>query len=276
VLTTVALVVIAGVGAGALGALLGIGGAILIVPIVHVGLGHPIFTAATVGLMTVIGTSIAVSSSPGAQRILNVRLALVLLVASVAGALGGVHAVKSIVSERAAELTYGITSVTIAVVMLQRLERRNITRGDLVAGGLLDGCFDEQESGCRVWYRVRRMPLALTAAGAAGVVSSVVGVGGGMIIVPVLNAWCGVPLRVAAVTSAFMIGVTAVPGVVGHYQLGHLTTPELAAGAVLGVLVGARLGLWLSDRAPVRYLKLLMAGLLMAVGTIYLFRGTLW
>jgi hypothetical protein len=275
VLTTVALVLFAGVGAGALGALLGVGGAILIVPIVNVGLGYPIFTAASVGLMTVIGTSIAVSASPETQRILNVRLALVLLVASVAGALGGVHAVKWLVSERAAELTYGITSVAIAFVMLQRLERRNISKGELTGGGPLDGCFDELESGCRVWYRVRRMPLALTAAGVSGIVSSVVGVGGGMIIVPVLNSWCGVPLRVAAVTSAFMIGVTAVPGVVGHYQLGHLTTPELAAGAVLGVLAGARLGLWLSDRAPVRYLKLLMATLLVIVGAIYLFRGSL-
>jgi uncharacterized membrane protein YfcA len=95
-----------------------------------------------------------------------------------------------------------------------------------------------------------------------------------MILVPVLNAWCGVPLRVAAVTSAFMIGVTAVPGVVGHYQLGHLTTPELAAGAVLGVLAGARLGLRLSSRAPVRYLKLLMAGLLVTVGLMYIVRGS--
>jgi hypothetical protein len=275
VLATVALVLLAGLGAGALGALLGVGGAVLIVPLVHVGLGYPIFTAASVGLLTVIATSVAVSSAAETQRILNVRLALVLLVASVAGALGGVHAVRSVVSERSAELIYGITSVAIAIVMLQRLERRNIASIELVGGGPLDGCFDEYESGCRVWYRVRRLPLAVAAAGVAGVVSSVVGVGGGMVVVPVLNAWCGVPLRVAAVTSAFMIGVTAVPGIVGHYQLGHLTTPELAAGAVLGVLAGARLGLWLSDRAPVRSLKLLMAGLLTIVGTLYLLRGGL-
>ena len=272
-LATVALVVIAGVAAGALGALLGVGGAILIVPLVHVGLGYPIFTAATVGLMTVIGTSIGVSSSPDAQRIANVRLALLLLIASVAGALAGVHAVRSFVSEQAAELTYGISSLVIAFVMLRRLERRNITRGELVEGGPFDGCFDELESGCRVWYRVRRLPLAIAAAGVAGVVSSVVGIGGGMIIVPVLNAWCGVPLRVAAATSAFMIGLTAVPGVIGHYQLGHLTAPELAAGSVLGVLAGTRLGIWVSDRAPARWLKLLMAGLLVVVGVIYLLRG---
>jgi hypothetical protein len=94
-----------------------------------------------------------------------------------------------------------------------------------------------------------------------------------MIVVPILNAWCGVPLRVAAMTSAFMIGITAVPGVLGHYQLGHFTTPELAAGSVLGVLVGAHLGLRLSLRAPVRTLKLLMAALLVCVGLLYLYRG---
>jgi uncharacterized membrane protein YfcA len=275
VLTTVALVGLAGIAAGTLGALLGIGGAILLVPIVHIGLGYPIFTAATVGLMTVLGTSVSVSSATASQRLVNVRLALVLLVAAVAGALGGVHAVTAFVSERAAELVYGFSSVAIAMVMLWRLDRRNITVGELAASGPLDGCYDEYESGCRVSYRVRRLPLAIAAAGLAGMLSSIAGVGGGMVIVPVLNSWCGVPLRVAAVTSAFMIGVTAVPGLVGHYQLGHLTTPELAAAAVLGVLAGARAGLLVSDRSPVRNLKLLMAGLLAAVGTLYVVRGSL-
>lgn len=268
----VGLVLVAGVTAGALGAMLGVGGAVLLVPIVNVWLGYPIFTAATVGLATVVGTSVSVSFAPALRPFLNARLGLVLLVASVTGAVGGVQAVSLFVSERAAELTYALTSIGIALMVLARLERRNITTGSPADLGPLDGCFEEPGRAELVFYRVRRLPVALSAAATAGVVSSIAGVGSGMIVVPVLNVWCGVPLRVAVVTSAFMIGLTAVPGLVGHYQLGHFTTPELAAASVVGVLAGGRLGLRLSLRAPVRRLKLLMACLLLGVGVLYLAR----
>jgi uncharacterized membrane protein YfcA len=87
----------------------------------------------------------------------------------------------------------------------------------------------------------------------------------------VLNSWCGVPLRAAAATSAFLIGITAVPGVIGHSRMGDLTLPALAAAAVLGVFAGTRGGLWVSARAPVRSMKTLMAGILAVVGVWYFF-----
>ena len=74
-------------------------------------------------------------------------------------------------------------------------------------------------------YRVKRLPLALAASFVAGNVSSLLGIGGGFIKVPVLNAWCGVPLRAAAATSAFMIGVTATAGAVIYYGHGARAGP---------------------------------------------------
>ena len=85
-----------------------------------------------------------------------------------------------------------------------------------------------------------------------------------------LNSWCGGPLRAAAATSAFIIGITGVPGIIGHYQAGHLTLPTLAAASVLGVLVGTRGGLWLSTHAPVKTMKILLAVILAVVGGWYL------
>ena len=79
-------------------------------------------------------------------------------------------------------------------------------------------------------YRFKRLPLALAASFVAGNVSSLLGVGGGFIKVPVLNAWCGVPMRAAAATSAFMIGVTATAGAIIYYGHGVLV-PGLAAAA---------------------------------------------
>ena len=96
--------------------------------------------------------------------------------------------------------------------MLTRLQRRNVILDPSVDPGVLGGRFYEDESGGIVTYRVKRLPVAIAASFVAGNVSSLLGIGGGIIKVPVLNAWCGVPLRAAAATSAFMIGVTATAG----------------------------------------------------------------
>jgi hypothetical protein len=270
---SILVVMLAGVVAGVLGALLGVGGAILIIPVLNLGLGLPMFNAATVGLFTVIGTSTSVTTAASARELINVRLALVLLIASVLGALSGVHAIKSFISERTAEIIFGAAALIVAVVMIRRIDTRNIITSGTTDIGRFGGRFHEMESGGVVSYRVRRLPVALSASFIAGAVSSITGVGGGTVIVPALNSWCGVPLRAAATTSAFMIGMTALPGVVGHYQLGHLATPHFAAAAVLGVLAGARGGLWVSRWTKSRALKLLMALLLLLVGMRYLVFG---
>jgi uncharacterized membrane protein YfcA len=90
--------------------------------------------------------------------------------------------------------------------------------------------------------------------------------------VPALNAWCGVPLRAAAATSAFMIGVTATGGAVIYYGHGDLQ-PLAAAPAVLGVQLGSWAGLHLVDRVSARWLKVLMAAVLVVVAVLMFIRS---
>ena len=97
----------------------------------------------------------------------------------------------------------------------------------------------------------------------AGVVS-ILGIGGGVLKVPALNAWCGIPVRVAAATSALMIAATAVVGAINYFIRGDII-PELAAAAVLGVLAGSRVGFAIGARSNAKGLKLLMAVVLAAV-----------
>jgi hypothetical protein len=121
-------------------------------------------------------------------------------------------------------------------------------------------------------YSVRRLPLGLAASFVAGSVSSLLGVGGGIIKVPALNAWCGVPLRAAAATSAFMIGVTATVGAFIYFWHGQVV-PSIAAAAVLGVLAGSRAGFAIGARARAKWLKLLMAGVLFVVSGLMFMRA---
>jgi len=256
----------AGVFAGALGALLGLGGGIFLVPFLNIALNLPFPVAAAISLTTVIATSSSVSAARSGKQLINLRLGMLLEVATAAGSLlGGITA--QLVSPLLLERLFGIIATGIAGMMITRLNRRNVILDPSIDVGVLGGRYYEEESNGTVAYRVKRLPLALTASFVAGNVSSLLGIGGGVIKVPVLNAWCGIPLRAAAATSVFMIGVTATAGAVIYY--GHNQLPAaLAAAAVLGVQLGTAGGMRFAARAPVKWLKVLMAVLLFVVAVM--------
>lgn len=267
----VAIVLAAGAFAGGLGATLGIGGGVFLVPFLTVVMGFPISVAAAISLTTVIGTSSSVSAGRTGSHLINYRLGMLLEVATAAGSLmGGITA--QYMNAHVLERTFAIVASGVAVTTLLRLNRRNVIVGGDFDCGPLGGRYIEDESGGVVSYRVKRVPLALAASFVAGNVSSLLGIGGGIIKVPVLNAWCGVPLRPAAATSAFMIGVTATAGAIIYYGNGQLV-PALAAAAILGVQAGSVAGLRLGASASSRSLKVLLAAVLFAVAALMFYRS---
>ncbi len=260
---------LAGIGAGSLGALLGLGGGIFLVPILNIALDVPLPQAMAVSLITVIATSNFVSLASAGQKSANVRLAILLQLVSAIGAIGGTY-MLDYMSLRTRERVFGATALVVAVVILSRLNQRNVLQGHVDDVGFLGGWFQDHDTGELVAYRLKRVPVAVGVAAGAGVISTLAGVGGGVLVVPALNSWCGVPMRVAAATSAVIIGVTAIPGVVDNFARGHLTSPMLAAGGVLGVLVGSRAGFWIGAKVKVRSLKILLAVVLAVVASQYL------
>ncbi len=268
--SVVAIVMASGAVAGIMGALLGLGGGVFLVPFLNAWFGLDFKTAAAISLVTVIATSSAVSAGTTGRNLINLRLGMLLEVASAAGGVAAGLTISHI-SDITLERGFAGIAALIAILMLTRLERRNVTEDATIDPGQLGGRFHDEESGGDVVYRVRRLPLALFVSFIAGNVSAAFGIGGGILKVPVLTAWCGVPMRVAAATSSLMIGVTAVASVPIQYANGYVN-PPLAGAAVLGVLVGSRGGLWFGARARSKWLKLLMAMVLMLVSIIYLRR----
>jgi len=261
----------AGAVAGSLGALLGIGGGVFLVPFLNLALNLPIKSAAAISLTTVIATSSAVSAGRAGKQLINLRFGMLLEVATVGGSLlGGVTA--QMLAQTTVQRLFGVVTAIVAVIMLSRLQRRNVILDPLADPGTLGGRFYEEESGTTVTYQVKRLPVALAASFVAGNVSSLLGIGGGVIKVPALNAWCGVPLRAAAATSAFMIGVTAAGGAVIYYGRG-LLIPPLAAAAVLGVQLGSWIGLRFGERTQAMRLKLMMAVVLLVVSALMFARS---
>jgi len=265
-LLAIAAVIAAGSIAGALGSLLGIGGGVFLVPFLNAGLGLDFKVAAATGLMTVIATSSVVSAGRAGRHLINLRLGMLLEVATTVGGLIAAITVAHL-SNHTLNLIFAVVTAMIAVLMLTRLDRRNVLHHD-VHPGTLGARFHDDDTGRDVVYQVKRLPLGMGASFLAGYVSGTLGIGGGILKVPVLNAWCGVPMRAAAATSALMIGVTAAASAPQYFARGQVN-PPVAAAAVIGVLLGSRAGFHISSRAKVRWLKMLMALVLAAVSILY-------
>ncbi len=265
------IVFLSGAAAGGVGALLGIGGGVFLVPLLNLVLGFPLRKAAAISLVTVIATSSSVSAGRSGEQLINLRLGMVLEVATVAGSLlGGLTA--HLFSETTLQRLFGAVAAIAAIAVLGRVNRRNVIRDTSSETGLLGGRFDEAESGGVVVYRVKRLPVGLLASFVAGNVSSLLGIGGGVLKVPALNAWCGIPMRAAAATSAFMIGVTATGGAIIYFGRGDLP-PLAAAPAVLGVQLGSWAGLRLAHHLPAKWLKVFLVVVLLGVAALMFVRS---
>src|SRR6478672_11261974 len=251
VTATLALIIFAaGTIAGGLGALLGLGGGVFLVPFLNLVLGFPFSAAAAISLTTVIATSSTVSAGRAGKQLINMKLGMLLEVATAAGSfLGGVTA--QFVSQSILQRLFGLVAVIVALIMLSRLRRRNVILDPAADPGILGGRYFEEESGGTVTYQVKRVPLAVGASFIAGNVSS---------------------LRAAAATSAFMIGVTATAGATIYYGHGQLQ-PALGAAAVLGVQLGSWGGLKFGAAASAKWLKILMAVVLFIVSAMMFVRG---
>jgi uncharacterized membrane protein YfcA len=251
-----------GAATGLLGSMLGLGGGVFLVPLLTLALGVPIRVAIAASLISVMATAVASASVNLDRGLINLRLGLLLEVATASGALLGAL-VAAHLTQRQLFLTFAVTMSSMGLVMALRAGRRNVIAGVSDDVGALGGRLQEGEA--VYFYRARRLPIGVFASLVAGAVSGLLGLGGGIVKVPILNTFCGIPIRVAAATSTFMIGITTAASAFLYYGRGEVVLPITAAialGALPGSLVGARI----SDRVATRSLKVLMAVVLLGVG----------
>jgi len=256
------LLFVTGAATGLLGSMLGLGGGVFLVPLLTLALGVPIRVAIAASLISVMATAVASSSVNFDRGLVNIRLGLLLEVATASGALlGGL--VAGHLTQRQLFLTFAVTIASMGLLMALRSGRRNVIADLDVDVGVLGGRLQEGEAVYA--YRVRRLPIGVFASLVAGAISGLLGLGGGIVKVPVLNTFCGIPIRVAAATSTFMIGITTAASAFLFYGRGEVVLPITAAVA-LGALPGSLVGARISDRVATRSLKVLMAVVLLGVG----------
>jgi hypothetical protein len=256
------ILILSGGATGLIGSMLGLGGGVFLVPLLTLALGVPIRTAIAASLISVIATASASSTINLERGLVNMRLGMTLEVATSLGGLAG-GLIAAALTQRQLFLTFGATLALMGVIMMLRSGRRNVIADVSVETGRLGGRLQEGDQS--YVYRIRRVPVAMAASLAAGAISGLLGVGGGIIKVPVLNTFCGIPIRVAAATSAFMIGVTGAASAFLYFGRGDVAL-HLTAAVAVGALPGSLLGARLSHRVEARSLKIIMAVVLLVVG----------
>jgi hypothetical protein len=249
------LLVAGGIGTGVFGALLGLGGGLLIVPLLTLGFGLAFREAVAVSLLAVITTSSATAAVYLARGTANLRLGMTLELLTALGALVG-GLVAFALEERFLAGLFAVLLAYVAISMARRRDGEPVDPSALPAEDAADppvpGGYMATLGG--PGYEVHRLPLGLVLSAFAGLQSALLGVGGGIVKVPAMHLVMGVPLRVATATSNLTIGVTASASAV-LYLLRGAVDPYVAGPVVVGVFIGATVASRLAHRVPLRLLR---------------------
>ncbi|MBK9322603.1 MAG: sulfite exporter TauE/SafE family protein [Bdellovibrionaceae bacterium] len=217
--------------AGVLGAILGLGGGIILVPALTLLLHVNIRYAVAASLISVVATSSGAASTYLKDNFTNVRIATLLEVGTVTGAIAGFLLAQKINSTELYFL-FGCMLFLSAVLMLKN--RKTPLPGDEHAWAK-----NLKLSGAN--YNVAGVPWALGVMFVAGVLSALLGIGSGILKVLAMDGAMKLPIKVSTATSNFMIGVTAAASA-GAYLLSGDVRPELAVPISIGTLAGSRIG----------------------------------
>jgi uncharacterized membrane protein YfcA len=248
---------------GAFGSMVGLGGGVFIIPALALFLDVPIHQAVAASLLAVVATSTTAAVAYLREDLTNLRLGMTLETMTVAGALvGGV--VGAVLSKGVLSAVFGCVMIVVAVYLVLRPHTGGHPSDGHEEVGTLGASYYDRNLEKTVNYRVRRLPVGLVASFVAGNVSGLLGVGGGFLKVPVMVIAMDVPVRAAASTSSFMIGVTASTGAIVYLARG-LVDPVTTVPVVLGVVAGAYLGSRLGQRVKSSVLTVVLAIILFAL-----------
>ncbi|GMU03616.1 sulfite exporter TauE/SafE family protein [Corallococcus caeni] len=241
----VAIVLCVSFGAGLLGSLLGLGGGLILIPVLTLVLKVDIRYAVGASIVSVIATSSGAAAAYVRDGLANMRVAMFLELATVAGAVTGAM-LAGIVGGRALYFLFGAVMAYSALAMLRKLREDGSPREEPPPDALADrlglhGSYYDVSTGGEVAYRVHRPLVGLGLMYVAGTVSGLLGIGSGALKVPAMDLAMGLPIKVSTATSNFMIGVTAAASAGIYFARGDID-PFIAGPVCVGVTLGAFAG----------------------------------
>lgn len=236
-------VCVAAGGAGVLGAILGLGGGILLVPVLTLFFGVSLPYAMGASIVSVIATSCGAAAGHLRSGLANVRVGLFLALNTVAGALIGASLV-GILRESVLEILFGLALLYSAFTTMRQLHLEVPPMGGadpLAVRFALSGSYYDRLLERDVEYRATRVRGGAVAMFGAGLLSGLLGIGSGAFKVLAMDYFMRLPMKVSTATSNFMIGITAAASAGVYFGRGDIH-PVIAAPVALGVLIGSYTG----------------------------------
>ncbi|MBX5458199.1 MAG: DUF1634 domain-containing protein [Thermogemmatispora sp.] len=269
-----ALIFCGSVVAGLLGSLIGLGGGVLIVPLLTLAFGLPISFAIGASIISVIATSSGAAAAYVRDRITNMRVGMFLELATTTGAISGAF-LAGLLAPGVLGIIFGIILLLSALPTLFKIgeELPSGVQNDWLAAHLsLASSYPDEHLGREVSYQVTRTPLGLLLMFLAGVISGLLGIGSGAFKVLAMDVVMRLPLKVSTTTSNFMIGVTAAASAGIYFARGDIP-PLVAAPVALGILLGALIGSRLLSRLSNRVIRLVFLPVIVATAVEMILHG---
>jgi uncharacterized membrane protein YfcA len=259
--------------AGFLGALLGLGGGIIIVPTLTLLLGVDIRLAIGASIVSVIATSSGAAAAYVRDRMANIRVAMFLEIGTAAGAITGAY-LAGIIHPRFLFILFGLILAYSALAMLRgrKSAEQEIVAGPWARGLKLKSAYFDESVGEEIVYQPVRARIGLGLMYFAGVISGLLGIGSGSLKVPAMDLAMELPIKVSTATSNFMIGVTAAASAGVYFSRGQID-PFIAGPVAIGVLGGAFIGSHTLGRISSRSVRFTFVVVLTIIAAQMLFKG---
>ena len=258
--------------AAILGSMLGLGGGVFLVPILTLFFGVDPKLAVGASAIVVVTNSVVGSTNHLKNRFTNLRLAMLLQVSTALGAIAG--ALYGVAADP--RVIYGVFGAVLVYAAVSMVIRRERAVSAPIAGATdelaLGAAFSDPAIGRDVGYIPIRPAAGMGVGAGAGIISGMLGVGGGVVMVPAMNLLMRVPVKAAVGTSSFMIGITSVATAFVYYARGKID-PTLVVPAIIGVFLGGQIGSRLTRRLRAQRLALIFSVILLYLGISLLLRA---
>jgi hypothetical protein len=257
--------------AGLLGALTGLGGGVVIVPLLALGFHIDLRYAIGASLMSVIATSSGSAAAYVREGFSNIRIGMFLEIATTVGAVFGAW-LATITPTKGIAIVFGSILILSAAISNRRRPAAdpNAPADPLASKLRLNGSYPV--GGKKKHYNVRRVPLGFGMMFGAGTLSGLLGIGSGAVKVLAMDEAMDVPFKVSTTTSNFMIGVTAAASAGVYLSRGYID-PSLVMPVALGVLAGSLLGAKILVHTQTRSLRIVFAVVIAVVGIEMIYSG---
>ena len=257
--------------AGLLGSLTGLGGGVVVIPVLTLCFGVDFHYAVGAALVASIATSSGSGSAYVKEGVTNIRLGMFLEIATTIGAVCGA-AVAIYLNSNTIAIIYGSVLVLTAAMQQRRKSDHDGVVGSEMARRLkLFGSWP-QKDGTMKHYQLRHVGGGFSVMYVAGVLSGILGIGSGVLKVIAMDGIMKVPFKVSTTTSNFMMGVTACASAVIYVQRGNIV-PGMACPVMIGVLFGALTGAQLLKRLDVRLLRRIFCIVILMVAANMIYQG---